>query len=177
MFSAAAVMELLCGGIKNQKPKKIYTTSKSVRGPLRECPSSRSGASGPPYYCAPLVCVSAVIDSLGVWRHNKPKTKTILWSYKCTSICAFLTWNRNPQGKHENWNVEIKHSIYYNSNESVILYVYFVLFIDCLYICVCECQLQNNNQTTKHKNNTNCGSAFEPGASLLLRLHLCAFLM
>jgi len=50
-----------------------------VRGPLRECRSIRSGASGLPYYCAPLVCVSAVIDSLTVWRHNKPKTKKNLW--------------------------------------------------------------------------------------------------
>jgi len=41
----------------------------------------------------------------------------------------------------------------------------FVRFVVCLYICICECLLQNNNHTTKHKNNTNCGSAFEPGAS------------
>jgi len=42
--------------------------------------------------------------------------------------------------------------------------VYFVLFIVCLCIGVCACPLQNNNETTKHRNNTNCGSAFEPGA-------------
>ena len=30
-------------------------------------------ASGLPYYCAPLVCISAVIGLLAVWRHNKPK--------------------------------------------------------------------------------------------------------
>ena len=35
----------------------------------------RSGASGLPYHCAPLVCMSDVIDSLAVWWHNKPKTK------------------------------------------------------------------------------------------------------
>ena len=29
----------------------------------------------------------------------------------------------------------------------------------CLYICVCKCLLPNNNHKTKHKNNTNCGSA------------------
>jgi len=46
-----------------------------VRGPLRECRSIRSGASGFPYYCTPLVCISVVIGSLTVWRHNKPKTK------------------------------------------------------------------------------------------------------
>jgi len=46
-----------------------------VRGPLRECRSIRPVASGLPYYCAPLVRVSAVMDGLAVWRHNKPKTK------------------------------------------------------------------------------------------------------
>jgi len=46
----------------------------SVRGPLRECRSIRSGTSGLPYYCTPLVCISAVIGLLTVWRHNKPKT-------------------------------------------------------------------------------------------------------
>ena len=45
-----------------------------VRGPLRECRPIRSGASGLPYYCAPLVCISVVIELLAVWRHNKPKT-------------------------------------------------------------------------------------------------------
>ena len=30
-------------------------------------------------------------------------------------------------------------------NKSVIVYVCFVLFIVCLYICVCKCLLQNNN--------------------------------
>jgi len=49
------------------KPKK----KKNVR----ECRSIRSGASGLPYYCAPLVCVSDVMELLAVWRHNKPKTK------------------------------------------------------------------------------------------------------
>ena len=57
---------------------RMYTSNQysyHVRGPLRECRSIRSGASGLPYYRAPLVCVSAVIESLAVWRHNKPKTK------------------------------------------------------------------------------------------------------
>ena len=35
----------------------------------------RPGASGLPYYCAPLVCVPAVLGELAVWQHNKPKTK------------------------------------------------------------------------------------------------------
>ena len=39
----------------------------------------RSGASGLHYYCAPLVCVSAVIDSLAVVLHIKPKTKRGLY--------------------------------------------------------------------------------------------------
>jgi len=59
-------------------------------------------------------------------------------------------------------------------NKSVIVLVCFVLFIVCLYIYVCECLLQNNNQKIKHKNNTNCGSAFEPGASGLP--YHCAFI-
>jgi len=42
---------------------------------MRGCRSIQSGASGLPYYCAPLVCVSEVIESLAVWRHYKPKTK------------------------------------------------------------------------------------------------------
>jgi len=46
-----------------------------IKGPLRECRSIRTGASGLPYYCAPLVCVPGVIGLLAVWRHNKPKTK------------------------------------------------------------------------------------------------------
>ena len=63
----------------NHKTKhKINTTSiqhSYVQGPLREYCSIRSGASGLPYYCAPLVCISAVIGLLAVWPHHKPKTK------------------------------------------------------------------------------------------------------
>ena len=54
-----------------------------VRGPLRECRSIRSGASGLPYCCAPLVCVSDVMELLAVWRCNKPKTKKIM-NHLCT---------------------------------------------------------------------------------------------
>ena len=56
---------------------RMYTSNQYpyVRGPLRECRSIRSGASGLPYYCALLVCVSEVIELLAVWRQNKPKTK------------------------------------------------------------------------------------------------------
>jgi len=62
-------------------------------------------------------------------------------------------------------------------HKCIIVHVCFVLFLICLFVCVCECLLQNNNQETKHKNKTNCGNTFEPDASLLLRLHLCASLM
>ena len=55
--------------------KTAFNQHSCVRGPLRECRSIRSGASGLSYYCAPLVCISAVIDSLAVWRHNKTKPK------------------------------------------------------------------------------------------------------
>jgi len=46
-----------------------------IQSPLRECRSIRLGASGLTCYCAPLVCVSAVMELLAVWRHNKPKPK------------------------------------------------------------------------------------------------------
>jgi len=46
-----------------------------VRGLLQECHLIQSGASGLPYYCTPLVCISVVIELLAVWWHNKPKTK------------------------------------------------------------------------------------------------------
>jgi len=46
-----------------------------IQVPLRECRSIQSGVCGPPYYCAPLVCVPAVIQVLAVWWHYKPKTK------------------------------------------------------------------------------------------------------
>jgi len=46
-----------------------------TQSPLRECRSIRSGASRLPYYCAPLVCVPAVLGLLAVWQNNKPKTK------------------------------------------------------------------------------------------------------
>jgi len=36
----------------------------------------KSGASGLPYYCAPLVCISEVIELLAVWWHYKTKTRT-----------------------------------------------------------------------------------------------------
>ena len=46
-----------------------------IQNPLRECRSIRSGASGLPFYCAPLVFISVVIRFLTVWRLNKSKTK------------------------------------------------------------------------------------------------------
>ena len=56
---------------------RMYTSNQCsyVRGPLRECRSIQPGASRLPYYCAPLVRVSEVIELLAVWRYNKPKTK------------------------------------------------------------------------------------------------------
>ena len=60
---------------------RMYTSNQYpyVRGPLRECRSIRSGASGLPYYCVPLrlVFISVVMELLSVsrWQHNEPKTK------------------------------------------------------------------------------------------------------
>jgi len=73
---------------KNNTISKQY---KYVRGPLRECRSIRSGASGLPYYCAPLVCVSDVIDSdsLAEWWHNKPKNQKTA-GFVCFVFCPSL---------------------------------------------------------------------------------------
>jgi len=71
------VCECLLQNNNHKTKHKNNTTSKHhprVRGPLQECRLIRSGASGLLYYCAPLVCVSEVIELLAVWRYNKPKT-------------------------------------------------------------------------------------------------------
>jgi len=64
-----------------------------IQSPLRECRPVRSGASGLPCYCAPLVCISVVIGLLAVWQHNKPKTKKSLGlpHTPSFSVCLF-TW-------------------------------------------------------------------------------------
>jgi len=54
----------------NHKNNNISKQHSCVRG--------RRSIAGLPYYCAPLVCISAVIGLLAVWRHNKPKSKTFL---------------------------------------------------------------------------------------------------
>ena len=51
--------------------KTTFMCLRSIAG----VPLIRSGASGLTYYCAPLVCVSDVMELQAVWRHNKPKTK------------------------------------------------------------------------------------------------------
>jgi len=66
-----------------------------VQGPLRECRSIRSGASGLPYYFAPLVCISEVIEWLAVWRHNKPK-KPKKNNYRASAI-KFTNMRRREQ--------------------------------------------------------------------------------
>jgi len=58
-----------------------------VWGPLREYRSIRTGASGLPCYCAPLVCVSEVIELLAVCWYYKPNTKTV---HVYTAVC---TWH------------------------------------------------------------------------------------
>jgi len=57
-----------------------------IQGPLRECRSILSSASGLPYYCAPLVCVPAVIGLLAVWRYNKPKPQPEFSPKKVVSV-------------------------------------------------------------------------------------------
>ena len=60
--------------IKSKYKYFHFNKHSCVQGPLQECRSIQSGASGLPY-CAPLVCISVVIELLAVWWHNKPKTK------------------------------------------------------------------------------------------------------
>jgi len=98
------------------------------------------------------------------------------------------TWISRPHHLQLNWTfgaLEIKLVFFSKSiikfisiqHKSIIVHVWFFLFIICLYICVCECLLQSNNHKTKHKNNTTskqhsyvwgplreCGS-FQSGAS------------
>jgi len=62
-FATKPLLSLL----SQPKPKKKKS--------LREYRFIRSGASGLPYYCAPLVCVSDVMELTTVWWYNKPKTK------------------------------------------------------------------------------------------------------
>ena len=90
----------------------VMSTSKQhlcVPGPLRECRSIRSGASGLPYCCAPFVCVSEVSKLLPVWRHNKPKTKNqfIVCLYFC--VCECLLQNNNHKTKHNNNTTSKQH--------------------------------------------------------------------
>jgi len=62
------VCECLLPNNNYQTKDKNNTASKQhnyFQGPLWECRSIRPGASGLPYNCAPLVCVSAVMD--GQW--------------------------------------------------------------------------------------------------------------
>jgi len=67
-----------------------------IQSPLRECRSIRSGASGLPYYCAPLVCISVVFELLPVCRQNKPKTK------KSEVIELLAVWRHNkPKTKNQ----------------------------------------------------------------------------
>ena len=88
--------ECLLQNNNHETRHKNNTASKQhswVWGPLRECRSILSGASGLPYYCTPLVCISVVIGLLAVWQHNKPKTKKSLGlpHTPSFSVCLF-TW-------------------------------------------------------------------------------------
>jgi len=79
---------------------RMYTSNQYsyVRGSLRECLSIQSGTSGLPYYCTPLVFISAVIELLTVWQHKRPKTKTknltrfieCVWVCVCVYVCVCM---------------------------------------------------------------------------------------
>jgi len=61
-----------------------------IQDPLRECRSIRSGASGLPYYCASLVRVSDVIDSLAVGGiTNQEPQKKVFRSISRLLVCLY----------------------------------------------------------------------------------------
>jgi len=112
-----------------------------------------------------LVCISVVIGLLAVWRHNKPKTQKIY--YKC---------NKNKHTKPTSIN-KMKYKIIYYSVRVCVLHscwvfmdVCFVLFLFCMSKCVCVC-LQVQGPLRE------CLWARRFWDSLLLQLHLCAFLL
>ena len=72
----------------------------------------RLGASGLFYYCAPLVCVSEVIELLAVWRHNKPKTKKVSAGH---DMCGTL-WTHAIQPAA--WQMSLMQPIYKGGNKS-----------------------------------------------------------
>jgi len=101
------VCECLCPNNNHQTKHKNSTTSKQhnyVQCPLRECCSIWSGASGLTYYCAPLVCVSDVMDSLDAWQYNKPKTKIILTTQHTWLGWVFETQERKNERTHMHLN-------------------------------------------------------------------------
>jgi len=55
-------------------PRSIAGVLLELVGSLRTTLSSS--------YCAPIVCVAVVINCLGVYQHNKPKTKKSQPTYK-----------------------------------------------------------------------------------------------
>jgi len=81
-------------GKKRGKRKKRKILLKLTFAPVRECCSIRSGASGQPYYCTPLLCVSDVIELLVVWQYNKPKSR------KNTNVKKRIHYKELPENPH-----------------------------------------------------------------------------
>ena len=106
-----------------------------VWGPLRECRSIRSGASGLPYYCTPLVCISAVIGLLTVWRHYKTKPKNHPLSHGLTAAWHFGGWIPNPGALPIIASVSLA--------PIPCLFAYFYAYVSCVYaffsICLYGC--------------------------------------
>jgi len=76
-------------GVQRKKKRK-----KERKKERKKVLKQKQGASRLPYYCAPLVCVSDVIESLGVWRHYKPKTH--FFSFQTTNQKQKTTKKGNP---------------------------------------------------------------------------------
>ena len=74
-----------------------------IQGPLRECHSIRSGDRGPSYYCAPLVCVPAVIGVPAVWQHYKPKTKSLTGLPGCSIISSCREFHGRLSTAHHSY--------------------------------------------------------------------------
>jgi len=99
-------IDLFCTRISNffQSPicsiARIHSHTKTstskqhscVQGPLWECRSIWSGASGLPYYCTPPVTIPAVFEVPAMWRCNNQKKKLGGLTFKSLSYTVFLSF-------------------------------------------------------------------------------------
>jgi len=163
-----------------------------IQGSLRECCLIQLGASGLPYYCAPFVCVPAVIALLAVWLHNtlnlKPKNLHVITQITAHHAYAFLMYSgdlrRDGYNKQTNLQTTTMHSrltrdvlvegvVIINNNQKQ-NYLDQSIHIVLSYT---HWPLQINIRVSKPQ--VHWGSAFGPGASghPVTAHHLYAFLI